>query len=90
MTLAKPEVLFLFYFYFFGRTEFALRQFSLRSNLRPAAAPSLMGPLLAKAHRPYSSMIPAAEQISRQSWSHKDACTSPIWALPSSSMDTRD
>ena len=38
----------------------------------------------------YSSMTPAFSQISWVSLSQMEACTSPMWALPSSSMDSRD
>lgn len=40
--------------------------------------------------RIYSSRMPARSQAAVVSSSHMDACTSPMCALPSSSMDRRD
>ena len=47
-------------------------------------------PVFDRRNRDQRSMTPAASQAVRELSSQRDTCTSPMWDLPSSSMETRD
>src|SRR5699024_4278920 len=44
---------------------------------------------LGGARRAHSSFTPAASQAASVSWSHRLTCTSPTWALPKRSIQSR-